>query len=295
MPHQPHDRAPSGRVTLTFNHGSLSVSSTRPSTFRLRRRTPGSFVLVPCARIGRALRCQGQLERAAARVIAACPQVIDIQEQPMEIWYSWRETDRGLRVRLLDEPPETRTIDGQRVSYIVPDFLVAMRNGASRLIEVKPARKLGKEIVRRKLLVARLYALKSGWTFHVLTEQELLSGSLPRIVSLIARYRVIRSDASLCDALRRRVPTKGITIGELIERTEADATDVRTHVYHLLAVEELSFDPSAGALSNDTPVFPKGAVSWDPFDSVWASSSCSTGGPIEWSANSPMTALFPKT
>jgi hypothetical protein len=35
------------------------------STFRLRRRTPGSFLLVPCPKQGRSIRCQGQLEAAA--------------------------------------------------------------------------------------------------------------------------------------------------------------------------------------------------------------------------------------
>ena len=43
------------------------------STFRLRRRTPGSFVLVPFPKGGRSIRCQGQLEAAAAVILANCP------------------------------------------------------------------------------------------------------------------------------------------------------------------------------------------------------------------------------
>ena len=43
------------------------------STFRLRRRTPGSFLLVPCPRQGRSIRCQGQLEAAATVILVACP------------------------------------------------------------------------------------------------------------------------------------------------------------------------------------------------------------------------------
>ena len=156
------------------------MNSTSSTTFRLRRRTPGSFVLVPCPRIGRALRCQGQLERAAALVIAACPHVTDVREQPLEIWYAWRETNHGLRVRLLDGRPGKPGLYGNRVSYIVPDFLVCMQRGTTRLIEVKPARRLMDEIVRRKLCVARLYALASDWTFHVLTEHELLRSALPQ-------------------------------------------------------------------------------------------------------------------
>ena len=270
------------------------MNSTHPSTFRLRRRTPGSFVLVPCPRIGRALRCQGQLERAAALVIAACPQVTEVREQPLEIWYACRETDHDLRIRLLDERPGTRTVDGDLVSHIVPDFLVSMQHGTRRLVEVKPARKLANEIVQRKLCVARLHALKSGWMLHVLTEHELLRSPLPRVLSLIARYRVVQSDSLLCCTVRQLVPTNGIPIGDLLERINGDTTKAKTHIYHLLAIEELSFDPSVGTLNDDTIVYPKGALSWDPFDSVWASSSCSTGGPIEWSASSPMTALFPK-
>ena len=38
------------------------------STFGLRRRTPGSFLLVPCPKQGRSIRCQGQLEAAAATI-----------------------------------------------------------------------------------------------------------------------------------------------------------------------------------------------------------------------------------
>jgi hypothetical protein len=170
-----------------------------------------------------------------------------------------------------------------------------MQNGEFRLIEVKPARKLDSETIRRKMCVARAYAIKSGWTFHILTERELLCGSLPRVLSLIARYRVVQSDRSLCCVIRQSVSTNGVAICNLIELVEADAIKVRTHIYHLLAIEELTFDPRAGTLDDNTTVYPKGTISWDPFDSVWASSSCSTAGPIEWSANSPMTALFPKT
>ena len=270
------------------------MKSTHPSTFRLRRRTPGSFVLVPCPRIGRAVRCQGQLERAAALVIAACPQVTEVREQPMEIWYAWREADHGLRIRLLDKRPGTRIVDGDRVSHIVPDFLVSMQHDAIRLVEVKPSRKLASEIVQRKLCVARLHALKSGWTLHVLTEQELLCSPLPRVLSLIARYRVVQSDSLLCCTVCQLVPTNGIPIGELLKHVNGDAAKAKTHIYHLLAIDELSFDASVGTLNDDTIVYPKGVISWDPFDSVWASSSCLTGGPIEWSANFPMTALFPK-
>lgn len=122
------------------------------STFRLRRRTPGSFVLVPCPRIGRALRCQGQLEAAAAVVLAVCPKVVNVKEQPLEIWYAWNEQPDAIRIRLLDGRPQrpARGPHGVRYSYIVPDFLIEMMDGRQRLIEVKPCGRLPDSVVQHQ-------------------------------------------------------------------------------------------------------------------------------------------------
>ena len=78
-------------------------SDPRPSTFRLRRRTPGTFVLVPAPRLGRSIRCQGQLEAATAQILAACPKVRNIQEQPLAIWYAWCQATNDITI--LDGPP----------------------------------------------------------------------------------------------------------------------------------------------------------------------------------------------
>ena len=49
------------------------LPGTQISTFKLRRRTPGTYVLVPYPKQGRSIRCQGQLEAATAQILAACP------------------------------------------------------------------------------------------------------------------------------------------------------------------------------------------------------------------------------
>jgi hypothetical protein len=54
-------------------NNSMSHRHLRPSTFHLRRRTPGSFLLVPFPQMGRSIRCQGQLEAAAVQILALCP------------------------------------------------------------------------------------------------------------------------------------------------------------------------------------------------------------------------------
>ena len=110
------------------------------STFHLRRRTPGSFLLVPCPRQGRSIRCQGQLEGAAATILVACPAVAHIQEQPLTIWYQWREQGNTLHIQLLEAAPDARPRKEANAgcSYIVPDFLVEMTSGQKRLVEVTP-------------------------------------------------------------------------------------------------------------------------------------------------------------
>ena len=161
------------------------------STFHLRRRTPGSFLLVPCPRQGRSIRCQGQLEGAAATILVACPAVAHIQEQPLTIWYQWREQGNSLHIQLLPASPDVRPRKEANAgcSYIVPDFLVEMASGRKRLVEVKPSDRLAKPLAQRKLSVARQYAATEGWAFHLVTEKELLPGPLLSNVQLVGRYR----------------------------------------------------------------------------------------------------------
>ena len=112
---------------------SEAYQETNVSTFRLRRRTPGSFLLVPCPKQDRAIRCQGQLEGAAATILAACPQVARIREQPCSVWYSWDTDKQGLQIDLLDRIPQRRPRNTELsgTSHIVPDFLVELTDGRS--------------------------------------------------------------------------------------------------------------------------------------------------------------------
>jgi hypothetical protein len=274
--------------------------SNRPadiSTFRLRRRTPGSFLLVPCPKQGRSIRCQGQLEGAAAVTLVACPEVLHIQEQPLAIWYAWQELEDHIEIELLDGPPANRRKrrNGKQCSYIVPDFLVEMANHCKRLVEVKPSDRLARPKVQRKLAVARQFAASSGWTYHVVTEKELTSGHLLTNVRLLNRYRQACLDACLLNQVESIVPAAGINMATLLTKLDHDdPTDVQA-VFHLLATERLSFDPCIGPLNNETLIYPGGAILWDPFDSAWAPAGCSTGGSGGSSANLPPTGSSPKT
>jgi hypothetical protein len=258
------------------------------STFRLRRRTPGSFILVPAPQQGRSIRCQGQLEAAAAVILIACPRVIHIQEQPLAIWYAWRGTDDPIEIQLLDGPPPSprKREKDAGASYIVPDFLVEMADGAKRLVEIKPSHRLNRPIVQRKLAVGRLFAAQEGWTFHLVTEKDLLQGPLLNNVRLLNRYRQGRMDPTVLEQLALQVPPGGIDLSALVSGHDPTIGGyLRMHVFHLLAAGRLSFDPLKQSLDDQTLIFPGGVVSWDPFDSLWAPSGCSTDKPTGSSAS----------
>jgi hypothetical protein len=268
------------------------------STFRLRRRTPGSFLLVPCPKQGRSIRCQGQLEAAAAVILVACPRVVHIQEQPLAIWYSWQDASGRTEIQLLDSPPASRSrrSNGRKTSFVVPDFLVEMTEDRQRFVEVKPSVRLEQPKVQRKLDAARQFARRNGWTFHVVTEKQLFVGHLLSNLRLLNRYRLACLDTDLLEELPSQVPATGIEFSTLLSLADSKGTgNLRVHLFHLLATGRLSFDPRARPLDDQTLVFPGGMISWDPFDSLWAPSGSSTGGSGGLSANSTPNASLPKT
>ncbi len=263
---------------------SISTESYSVSTFRLRRRTPGSFVLVPFPKGGRSIRCQGQLEAVAAVILANCPLVAAIHEQPFQIWYAWREAESGLEIRLLDQQNAARPSAPWRCSYIVPDFLVTMTNGRKRLIEVKPSRKLARPDVQRKLSVARRYAEQQGWTFHVVTEVELRRGSLISNLRLLSRYRRLIAEPASLATIEESVTAGASTFGDTLFQF-ANKTDVRTALLHLIASGRLDVDLLSEPISETSVLYPGGSISWEPFDSVWGPSGSSTDGLSASSAN----------
>ncbi|MCC7421260.1 MAG: TnsA endonuclease N-terminal domain-containing protein [Planctomycetaceae bacterium] len=227
------------------------------------------------------MRCQGQWEAAAATILAACPFVVSIEEQPLAIWYAWRETAGRLQIQLLSERPSRRRgRRGLRFSHIVPDFLVGMRDGRKRLIEVKPSDRLRQPSIQRKLAVGRLYAARHGGTFHVLTERELFHGPLLTNLRLLGRYRHLAADASLLDLLEAAVTGEPRMLADLLRMDGQGTPSVRrAAVLHLLAVGRLAWDPRVSVLNDRTLISPGGSLTWDPFDSVWAPSGCATDGP----------------
>lgn len=118
--------------------------------------------------------------------------------------------------------------------------------------------------------MARLFADRHGWAFHVLTEREIRQGFLLANLRLLRRYRLLPADRPLTELLATQVPPTGIRLGELIQRAGPveTAPTLYQQVLHLLCVGQFSFVPDLLPLDLNTLLFPKGAVSWDPF-ALW--------------------------
>ena len=193
----------------------------------------------------------------------ACPAVAHIQEQPLTIWYQWREQGNSLHIQLLPAAPDVRPRKEANAgcSYIVPDFLVEMASGQKRLVEVKPSDRLAKPLAQRKLSVARQYAATEGWAFHLVTEKGLLQGPLLSNVQLVGRYRQATTDPVLLQTIQRSVCDHGVPLADLCRQADqSDSTHARMHVFHLLAVGDLSFDPRQEPLSDQTAIYPGGVI-----------------------------------
>lgn len=267
--------------------GPVETESYSVSTFRLRRRTPGSFVLVPFRKGGRSIRCQGQLEAAAAVILANCPLVEAIHEQPLKIWYAWRETESGPEIQLLDQQNAARPSAPWRCTYIVPDFIVTMTDSRRQLVEVKPSSKLVRPNVQRKLSVARRYTEQHGWTFHVVTEVELRRGSLISNLRLLSRYRRLIAEPAVLAMIEESVAAGVSTFGDVLHQASKSANhaDARTALLHLIASGQLDVDLLSEPISETSVLYPGGSISWEPFDSVWGPSGSSTDGHSASSAN----------
>ena len=230
------------------------------STYHLRRRTPGTFLLVPCPQLGRSIRCQGQLEGAAATILAACPRVKMLQEQPFTIWYRWQDSPNGPQIELLPAAPVPGTPREKNRSYIVPDFFVELHDGRKFLLEVKPASRLTDAKVPRKLRVGQIYAQLQDWSFMVLTERELYQGPLLANLQLLNRFRrlsvdreVIARVSALVIGQPRRIADLSNLCSELVASSQ-----IRSILYHLIVTGCLDFDPRTMPLSEESSLFPGG-------------------------------------
>lgn len=247
----------------------ISPHSEVASTYSFRRRTPGTFLLVPTRHQNRSIRCQGRLEAIAVMTMAVSPAISEITEQPCRVWYEFSRLDSE-DVQLSAEKSPKANRRWPRTTYTVPDLLIQRCRGDLVLVEIKPSRKLRKIDTRRKLSAARDYCEERGWRFVVLTEKQLVREPLNSNVARLVRFlRSVPNESLLCE-LKGLVAARDWTAMGLCAAVGHSPDVVWQCLLHALALGEIEFDIESEELGPSTRLFKKGEQSWDPFESVWA-------------------------
>src|SRR5581483_7463289 len=140
------------------------------------------------------------------------------------------------------------------------DFLVTMRDGAKRLIEVKPSSKLARPLVQRKLAVARTLCSKRGHTFYILNERELFRGPLLRNVRLLGRFGRVAIEPRLLKRIEARLQHESVTLGALLRQStgKLDPAHAKAAILHLVTRGRLDLDPRTAPISDETLLYPGG-------------------------------------
>lgn len=105
----------------------------------------------PSRKNGRLVHCEGLLELDAAYLFEAHPRVALYREQPAPVLFP----------------------DGERIRRYTPDFELTLDSGTLIWVDVKPARSLADEAIRRKLRCIQDHMRRCERQFLVLTDEEL--------------------------------------------------------------------------------------------------------------------------
>lgn len=119
----------------------------------------------PSLKLGRMVAFESLIEQDYLYVLDYDPDVITFEEQPLSIQYDWQ---------------------GKQLKY-TPDFHV-IRGTSHQIVECKPLALVSREDNQRKFAVALDWCQERGWTFVVVTDQELRSGSRLENIKLLTRY-----------------------------------------------------------------------------------------------------------
>lgn len=165
---------------------------------------------------------ESQIERDFLYLLEFDTDVLSFREQPVEIMYAY----------------ETKK------SRYYPDFYVE-RNSCKELVEIKPSSKLNDMENKMKFIAGEEYCRKIGWTFRVVTDEQIREGSLLENVKLLSRYAAVIVPVEFQMHAEALVKTNGckIRLDELIAQSQANFGRVAVgNIYSLLYHQSLYAD-----------------------------------------------------
>lgn len=154
------------------------------------------------------------LERDYIRLLEFDPTVIRYESQPLVIDYAYK---------------------GKIYKYY-PDFKIITTDHSARLVEVKPSKFINKPENRVKFEVGKRYCEQYGWTFQVVTEEQIRPGFLQYNLCKIRKTPEVLTSKSICLQILRNLAKREIcTIKELREMCdEIDKSDFFRCLYFLI-------------------------------------------------------------
>lgn len=189
-------------------------------------------VVNPSWLLDHAVEHESDLERRFIMVALACPEVIDIIHQPMQI-----ELNLGDDV----------------VSKYTPDFLIRLADGDQVVIEVKPEIFVQKHEARLKVAKRRL-AL-DGLKFDVVTDTHIDANGLSARAMLLMRYGRMYIDPDQvreCKKLFEAQASRSVEVHKLLSLGVSEQTIWGMVAAHQLRVPAgLNINPHEGVEIND--------------------------------------------
>jgi len=119
----------------------------------------------PSLKMGRMIAFESLIEQDYLFLLDFEPDVLTFTEQPVQIEYFWEGKER----------------------HYTPDFHVARKTG-EEIVECKPLELVHSDENQRKFKIAREWCQSQGWSFHVVTDDEIRTGTRLNNVKLLTRH-----------------------------------------------------------------------------------------------------------
>lgn len=165
---------------------------------------------------------EGLLELHYIRLADYDPQVEEIYYQPLCIRYFYKG----------------------KVRKYFPDFKIITKNKRVFLIEVKPKSKIHKEENEVKFQVGREYCNQMGWTFSVVTEDEIQPGYFQGNLMNLRRYATYSFDAKAAAYILDRIQeVSSVRIAEFVKQCpDIEEAVYFTTIYQLIYMQQVEAD-----------------------------------------------------
>ena len=187
--------------------------------------------LFPSLKLRRMVAFESLIEQDYLYVLDYEREVVFFEEQPLSIEYVW---------------------DGKKLRY-TPDFHV-IRGEIHELVECKPLVFVNTEDNQRKFSVAQTWCKDQGWSFSVITDQDLRQSHRLSNIKLLTRYARWPISDSSKQRVKDRLGKK--TVATLLELAQYLApNDPAQGVGILLSLafhHEITISLTAGPISHDS-------------------------------------------